>query len=53
MLLLHGTMLWMGVAKKNGNRFYDFVNSEVHCLFYKNRSVEISTTAPIYAKTHV
>jgi hypothetical protein len=30
----------MGVAKKNGDRFYDFVDSEVQCLFYKNRSAE-------------
>jgi hypothetical protein len=29
----------MGVAKKS-DRFYDFVDSEVQCLFYKNRSVE-------------
>jgi hypothetical protein len=30
----------MGVAKKNGDRYYDFVDSEVQCLFYKNRSAE-------------
>jgi hypothetical protein len=30
----------MGVAKKNGDRFYDFVDSEVQCLFYKNRRAE-------------
>jgi hypothetical protein len=30
----------MGVGKKNGDRFYDFVDSEVQCLFYKNRSAE-------------
>jgi hypothetical protein len=31
---------WMGVAKKNGDRFYDFVDSEAQCLFYKNRRAE-------------
>jgi hypothetical protein len=30
----------MGVAKINGDRFHDFVDSEVQCLFYKNKSAE-------------
>jgi hypothetical protein len=33
----------MGVANKNGrDRFDDFIDSEVQCLFYKNRSAENS-----------
>jgi hypothetical protein len=38
--MLHGTMLHGWAWLKKGARFYDFVDSEVQCLFCKNRSAE-------------
>jgi hypothetical protein len=35
--MLHG----VDMAKKNGDRFYDFVDSEVQYLSYKNRSAKM------------
>jgi hypothetical protein len=34
MATLHGNVTWMGVAKKTGDRVYDFVDSKVEYLFY-------------------
>jgi hypothetical protein len=34
----------MGVAKKNGDRFYDFVDSEVQCLLQEQKRWKYTNT---------